>query len=249
VTDLPARGASTARIEYVGHATVLIELDGLTLVTDPVLRRRVAHLRRREPVDARRLDEADGVLISHVHYDHLHAASLRLLRRDVPVVAPVRSGGLLRRFDDVRELDAGEETHIGPLIVRATPALHRARRPLAPRSASLGFIVVGSRTVYFAGDTDLFDGMSGLADPLDLALLPVAGWGATTGHGHLDPERAVEAVVRLRPRIAVPIHWGTLAVVGRRPDAEAAEEFRRLAAERAPEVDVRVLPLGGSTQF
>jgi len=238
-----------ARVEYVGHATVLIELDGLALVTDPVLRRRVAHLRRRGPIDARRLGEIDGVLISHVHYDHLDVPSLRRLRRDVPVVAPVRSGRLLRRFDDVRELDAGDETRIGPLVVRATPALHRAARPLAARSASLGFVVVGSRTVYFAGDTDLFDEMRGLADPLDVALLPVAGWGATTGHGHLDPQRAVEAVVRLRPRIAVPIHWGTLAVVGRRPDDEAPEEFRRLAAERAPEVDVRILPVGGSTQF
>jgi L-ascorbate metabolism protein UlaG (beta-lactamase superfamily) len=239
----------TARLEYVGHATVLIELDGLTLITDPVLRRRIMHLRRREPVDARRFREIDGVLISHVHYDHLDAASLRLLKTDVPVVAPARSAGLLRRFDDVRELDPGDETRIGQLIVRATPALHRARRPLAPSAASLGFVVAGSRTVYFAGDTDLFDEMTGLADPLDLALLPVAGWGPTTGHGHLDPPRAVEAVVRLRPRIAVPIHWGTLAVVGRRPDGEAPEEFRRLAAERAPDVDVRVLPVGGSTRF
>lgn len=238
-----------ARVEYVGHATVLIELDGLTLITDPVLRRRVAHLRRREPVGERVLDKIDGVLISHVHYDHLDMASLRLLRPDTPVVAPARAGRLLRRFDDVRELDAGDETRIGPLLIRATPARHRSRRPRARDSPALGFLVVGSRTLYFAGDTGLFDEMSGLADQLDLALLPVAGWSPRIGPGHLDPQRAVEAVLRLRPRIAVPIHWGTLTVPWRRAGEEPAEEFRALAAERAPDVNVRVLPAGGSTRF
>ena len=99
------------------------------------------------------------------------------------------------------------------------------------------------------GDTDLFDGMEGLVDDLDVALIPIWGWGATLGRGkHLDPQRAAEAARRLAPRIAVPIHWGTYRPLHRGARArfltEPAEAFARAAAEVAPDVDVRVLQPG-----
>ena len=80
--------------------------------------------------------------------------------------------------------------------------------------SAVGFLVRGSQTVYFAGDTGLFPGLEGLADPLDVALLPIWGWGPTLGEGHLDPERAAEAVSLLAPRIVIPIHWGSLHPLG-----------------------------------
>jgi L-ascorbate metabolism protein UlaG (beta-lactamase superfamily) len=238
------------KVTWVGHATVLVELDGVRLLTDPVLRSRVGALRRTEPVNARSLEGLDAVLISHVHWDHLDLPSLDRLGRDLQLVVPRGAGRLLerRRFRHVREIDAGSDLRIGDVTLAAVHAEHPARRgPFGTKAASLGFAVSGSQRVYFAGDTDLFDGMAGLA-PLDLALLPVWGWGEKLGPGHLDPQRAAEALTFLAARVAVPIHWGTLRRIGARsPSRKPADEFARHAALVAPDVDVRILEPGEAT--
>jgi L-ascorbate metabolism protein UlaG (beta-lactamase superfamily) len=223
-------------------------LDGVRLLTDPVLRHRVWHLRRRVPLDTAELAGIDAALLSHVHFDHLDLPSLRMLGNDVTIVVPVGSRRLLRGFSDVREVDVGDEVGLGEVTVRAVPAVHQSAR-LTLRTPSLGYVVSGSRRVYFAGDTDLFEGMASLAGSLDVALLPVAGWGSKVGPGHLDPVRAAEAVRLVRPRIAVPIHWGTLSPFRRSTSAEPPEAFRRRAAELAPEVDVRILQPGAALTF
>jgi L-ascorbate metabolism protein UlaG (beta-lactamase superfamily) len=239
--------AEGASVVYVGHATTVIEVDGVRLLTDPVLRSRVLHLRRHDaPARARHVD---GVLVSHVDYDHLDRPSLRQLDGGLPVVAPRGARPLLRRFDDVRELDPGGEVVLGAVTIRATKAVHRARRAFVRGTPALGFVVEGTRRVYFAGDTDLFDEMSAIAGALDLALLPVAGWGRRVDAGHLDPLRAAQALLRLRPRVAVPIHWGTLTVPWRHRSVTEPVEFRRYAAEVAPSVEVRVLAPGEATAF
>lgn len=239
----------TGAVTYVGHATVLVELDGVRMLTDPLLRAGVAHLRRTGPPPGD-LGPLDAVLISHGHFDHLDLGSLRHLR-SVRTICPWGLGRFLRRrIADVTVLDPWEETTVGPVTVRAVPAAHGGGRPpLYPRVRSVGYVLAGSATVYFAGDTDLFGELEGLVDDLDVALLPVAGWGAKVGPGHLDPERAAEAARRLRPRLAVPIHWGTYERVHRRTrDPEAlhapAEEFARLVREVAPDVEVRILDPG-----
>ena len=243
-TTTPAGG----RLVYVGHATVLVELDGVRLLTDPVLRGRILHLRRRVPPPAP-LGDLGAILISHVHYDHLDLPSLKSLDSDVPVVAPWGTRRAFRRFRDVRELRVGEETRLGDVTVRAVPAVHNsARLPFQP-SLALGFVLSGSRSVYFAGDTDLFAGMADIADDLDVALVPVAGWGPKVGPGHLDPPRAARAVRLLEPRIAVPIHWGTLSTLRARPSPEPPLEFRRLTAELAPQVHVHILQPGAALDF
>jgi L-ascorbate metabolism protein UlaG (beta-lactamase superfamily) len=242
-----------ARVTYVGHATVLVELDGVRLLTDAMLRRRVFHLRRHGVVPAEAYRAVDAVLISHAHWDHLDTRSLAQLGPGVRLVVPRGVHRILRRrgFDDVVEIDAGETVEVGGLNVSATPAEHDAGRgPLGAKTPALGYVIAGSKRVYFAGDTDLFTGMADLA-PLDLALLPVAGWGPRLPPGHLDPRRAAQALRLLEPKTAVPIHWGTYSVVTRaREDASAerapAEDFKRLAAEIAPGVDVRVLAVGES---
>jgi L-ascorbate metabolism protein UlaG (beta-lactamase superfamily) len=112
----------------------------------------------------------------------------------------------------------------------------------------VGYVVRGSHSVYFAGDTDLFDAMRAVA-PLDVALLPVAGWGPRLPPGHLDPARAAEAVLLLEPSIAVPIHWGTYRRLYARPvPGDPPQEFRRAVAAVAPHVDVRILALGETLQ-
>ena len=243
-----------ARITWLGHSTVLVELDGTRVLTDPVLRDRVAHLRRTKPADAGMLYALDGILVSHLHYDHLDFPSLERLGRSVPVVVPSGAGRLLRRrrFEQVVEVETGEEVRIGGLVVRATHAEHEGGRGfLGTEVAALGYLIRGSHQIYFAGDTDLFEEMATLAPDLDVALVPIWGWGPSLGPGHLDPRRAAEALRLLRPLLAVPIHWGTYAPLGfgRLQTAmltDPVTEFRRHAAELAPEVEVRVLDLGGT---
>jgi L-ascorbate metabolism protein UlaG (beta-lactamase superfamily) len=245
------------RVSWLGHSTVLVETAGARLLTDPLLRSRVAHLRR-HVAPAAVPAQVDAVLISHLHHDHLDLPSLRALARDVPLVVPAgaartRAVRSLRR--DVRELAEGDRLEIGGVGVRAVPAVHDDRRlPLGNRAAALGFVIEGGSTVYFAGDTDLFDGMAGIAPDLDLALLPVAGWGPRIGPGHMDPDEAAQAAALLAPAMAVPIHWGTYLPIGRRGRLghllrDPGHEFAARVAERAPGVRVVVLAPGEDVQL
>ena len=151
-------------------------------------------------------------------------------------------------------LRTGEAAAIGGLRVTATPAIHDGRRrPYGPAAAAAGFIVEGARTVYFAGDTDLFEGMAELRGHVDVALLPVWGWGPRLGPGHLDPERAAAAAAMIAPAVAIPIHWGTYAVgpPARRPadPQRPAREFAEHVRRYAPDVEVRVLQPGEDMEF
>ena len=155
----------------------------------------------------------------------------------------------------VVELGTGEAMEIGPLRIRATPSVHDGRRhPIGVRAESVGYLFEGSSTIYFAGDTDLFPGMSELA-PVDVALLPVAGWGPKLGPGHMDPRAAAEAARCCRARVAIPIHWGTYFVTrslealgaGRCRPCRRRRRFARTSLELAPETEVRVLQPGEST--
>jgi L-ascorbate metabolism protein UlaG (beta-lactamase superfamily) len=248
-----------ARIEYVGHATVFVDLDGVRLLTDPLLRNRVVHLRRSTPVPAARsLRGLDAVLISHAHYDHLDLPSLERLGKKLPVVVPRGLGGLLRkrRFESVLEIEVGETFSIGSLRIRVVRAEHdRSRGPLGASADPVGYVVEGSKSIYFAGDTDLFDEMRELG-PVDLALIPIWGWGPALGSGgHLDPAGAAEAVARIRPDLVIPIHWGTyfpihLGLKGRPGFVDLPPvEFLAAVMEAAPDVDVKVLQPGESLEL
>jgi L-ascorbate metabolism protein UlaG (beta-lactamase superfamily) len=248
-----------ARITYVGHATVLVEMDGVRLLTDPVLRRRVGPLRRHgPPPDRRATEDIDAVLISHLHHDHADLPSLRRLSRTLPVFASPGSGDFLRRrgFEAVHELAAGDSASVGGVRVAATEANHPAEgRRFERASKAIGFELHGSRRVYFAGDTDLFDDMEGIGGgQLDLALLPIWGWGTSIGAGHLDPERAARAAALLSPRTVVPIHWGTLYPLGLArlrpgPLRSPAREFAARMRDLAPQVELRVLSPGEATSL
>jgi L-ascorbate metabolism protein UlaG (beta-lactamase superfamily) len=243
------------RIAFLGHSTVQIELDGEAVLTDPLLRDRVAHLRRYAEPPAH--PSASAVLLSHAHQDHLDLPSLRTLGSETPMFVPPGAGAWLRRrgFQNVRELGEGEEDDLGAVTIAAVPADHAGHRyPLGPRSASVGFLVRGSRTVYFAGDTGVFERMAELAGTLDVALLPVAGWGRTLGPGHMDPLDAARAARLLRPRIAIPIHWGTFRPIGRSDRGLAigdgpAREFAAHVGELEPASEVRILAPGEETEL
>ena len=190
---------------------MLLELGGVRLLTDPVLRQRVAHLRRHGEAPEVPAD-IDAVLISHLHHDHLDRPSLRLLMGRPRVIAPLGAGRLARRPGiDVEELRPGDRAEVKGIPVEAVRAVHGSSRlwRVGPSGEPLGFVIGTAPSVYFAGDTDLFPEMERLGR-LDVALLPVAGWGPKLGPGHMDAVRAAEAIALLRPRVAIPIHWGTL---------------------------------------
>ena len=260
--EAPGPESGAGVVTWIGHSTVLVELGGVRLLTDPVLRGRVAQLRRLPALGALPAG-VDVVLVSHAHFDHLDPPSLARLGRDQRIVVPEGTGSTLRRhgFRRVDQVRAGDEVRIGAVAVRATHAEHAGHRfaPFARRwrgregGVALGYVIAGPRVVYFAGDTDLFAGMADLAPGLSLALLPVSGWGPRVGPGHLDPLRAAEALRLLRPEVAVPIHWGTFAPLWWRAApgdrVEPALAFRRHAHDLAPSVDVRVLAPGDRTVF
>jgi L-ascorbate metabolism protein UlaG (beta-lactamase superfamily) len=247
--------AAAERLTWLGHATVALEIGGARLLTDPLLRDHVAHLRRHGPTpDPAAVADLDAVLVSHLHRDHLDVPSLRRLGRTVAVYVPRGAGPFLARlgFTRVRELAVDEEAAVGGAVVRAVAATHDGRRHpgrAGPVAEAIGFEIRGASTVYFAGDTDVFDDMTALAGRIDVALLPVWGWGPTLGPGHMDPAAAARAAALVRPRTAVPIHWGTLFPRGLariRPAAlvEPPRAFARLVAEQAPGVTVRLLSPG-----
>lgn len=249
-------GTTADRIVFVGHATVLIELERVRLLTDPLLRGGVAHLRRQAPlVEEGVFADPDAVLISHMHHDHLDLASLRRLGHKTPLIVPTGAGTWLRSrgFAATTELSVGEAARVGALTVTAVEARHDNRRLGGPRAEPLGYLVSGRRTVYFAGDTALYADMSNLpTSSLDVALLPVSGWGPTLGPGHMDPLDAARAVSLMQPRLAIPVHWGTLLPIGfvRRPRLHLGEPPRLFAehvARLAPNVEVRILAPGQET--
>jgi L-ascorbate metabolism protein UlaG (beta-lactamase superfamily) len=254
VTRLPRR------IKFLGHASVLIDLDDTRIITDPLLRRRVSGLYWRHPSPHSAVNHPiDSVVISHMHQDHLDIPSLRLLGMDTPLLVPRRAGPFLMRrgFTHANELvpweavDVPSRDGVGAVRVIATPARHTGfRPPFGPFGGCLGFIIEGSLRVYFAGDTDIFPEMASLG-PIDIAVLPVAGWGPTLGPGHMNARIAAMALQLIRPKIAIPMHWGTFAPMGMhlrtwqylvRPPLEFLEHSNKLA----PDVDVRILEPGES---
>jgi L-ascorbate metabolism protein UlaG (beta-lactamase superfamily) len=249
---------SPLHITYVGHATCLIEMNGIRILTDPILRDRIGWIarprRRLHPSWSR---DIDAVLLSHMHLDHLDLPSLRRLGRETRLIVPTGSGRLLRRdgFANVQEVQPGDWTKVGPVDVGATFATHDgARHPFGPVGEAVGFVVHGAAAVYFAGDTDIFPEMSDIHGALDVALLPVWGWGPTLGDGHMNPRRAAESLTMLRPRAAIPIHWGSFAPLGMRwfrPRFLSSPpfDFADHASDLAPDVRVHVLRPGNQFRF
>ncbi|HEX2753833.1 MAG TPA: MBL fold metallo-hydrolase [Candidatus Limnocylindrales bacterium] len=260
--DDPAPSAlpiTTVGVRYLGHATVLLELPGIRILTDPFLRDRLGPLRRYGPLPRPGvIGEIDVVAISHAHPDHFDRRSLQSLAGSPLVIVPRGMGGRLRGLGlDVREVAVGERLAIAPdRTLTAVPARHW-RWPGAPRAAAVGYLIEGldgpgRGGIYFAGDTAPYRGMRAFADRVDIALLPVGSWGPHLTPGHLTPRSAAEVARDLGARVAVPIHWGTLypprleRFFGSRL-TEPASRFVAWAGRLAPDLDVRALQPGEAT--
>ena len=211
-------------VTWLGHSTAVLDVDGTRLVTDPLLRRHAGLLRRRgDRPDEETWREADAVLLSHLHHDHAELGSLRMLGPVPVLTAPTSARWLVRRGLHGVGLRAGEWYRVGPggVRVRLSPAVH-GDRPMPHRpNAVNGHLVRGSSgCVWIAGDTSLYPAMSHLPDlagaPIDVALVPVHGWGPRLSGGHLGPIDAARACAIVGARVAIPVHWGTLHAPGSR---------------------------------
>jgi L-ascorbate metabolism protein UlaG (beta-lactamase superfamily) len=231
---------------------MLIEIGGLRILTDPILVDRLMFLTRVvRPLDPSLYAAVDVVLLSHLHLDHFDRLSLARLESGPEIVTGPGGAALARSWgwERVTELAPGQSHEVGDVRITATPARHPGSRPpWGPRGTAVGYLLEsGPARLYFAGDTDLFEEMATMVEgELDVALLPIGGWGPRLGGGHLDPARAAEAAARLRPRFAVPIHWGTLwpyglgRVSSGRLEGPPAEFVRELT-DRVGETGARAL--------
>lgn len=247
------------RLTWWGHSAVLLELDGVRVLVDPVLRRRVGLLRHVDPPSPGPQD-LDAVLVSHLHHDHCDMPTLRRFPAPI-VVPPPHSADWFARQGIAGAVDTavGRTVELGRGVsVTLVPASHSGRRePFGPDALAVGHVVNGPRTsVYLAGDTAVFDGMRDVpaASPrgrIDVAVVPVWGWGPSLGPGHMDPDQAAEAVRLVHPRHAVPVHWGSLHPVGMRRAMRVhlitpGERFVAAVGHHAPGTAVHVLDHRGT---
>jgi len=224
--DLAAPPQTGLRVTWLGHSTILIEIDGRTFLTDPVWGRRTSPVTwagperfYAPPLPLDQLPRLDAILISHDHYDHLDYPTIqRLAGKDVPFVAPLGVGEHLAYWGvperNIRELDWWNEIDLGGLKIACVPARHASGRTLFDKDKTLwaGYALVGARhRVYFSGDTGLFPDMVRIGErygPFDLTLIEAGAYNQAWPDWHLGPEQAVRAHRLVRGRALLPIHWG-----------------------------------------
>ncbi|MBM9507078.1 MBL fold metallo-hydrolase [Actinacidiphila acididurans] len=257
---VPDASATTVSVTWAGHASWVIRIGGLTVLTDPVWSRRIpATPARVTPVGVPwgELPPVDAVVISHNHYDHLDAPTLRRLPRDTALFVPAGLGEWCRRraFTTVTELDWWEAAELSGVRFDCVPAHHWSRRSLTDACRTLwgGWVLSDryGRRVYFAGDTGygpFFDRIGRAHPGIDLALLPIGAYSPRRmlSPVHTDPEEAVRAFLDVGAAAMAPMHWGTFLLSGEPP----LEPITRLrAAWRAAGLRRDALwdlPVGGS---
>jgi len=211
---------------WLGHSSLLINLDGYKIVTDPVLEKRVSVFGPTRyngplPLDINQLTHIDVVLISHNHYDHLNKFSIQLLDPHTKrFVVPLAVGAQLEKWgvsrDKITEMDWWEEIVIGPgFKIAATPTQHFSGRSLTDRNKTLwaSYVLAGPRhKIYFSGDSGYFTGFKQIGlkyGPFDMTFLECGAYNKAWKHIHMLPEETAQAHLDLRGNILHPIHWGT----------------------------------------
>lgn len=242
------------RVTYLGHSSVLITMNGINILADPNFSHHIFFViwrQNRIPMKIRDLPRLDLILISHGHYDHLDRRTIRRLPKDTPVIVPF---GLKRALkfmgkEDIITLGKWKKHRVGDVTVTAVPAEHfMGRPPLFPITGYQGYVIEGDATVYFAGDTGMFDEFSeiGLRWDIDIALLPIGAYSPPSfRRHHMSPEDAIEAGRILRAKSVVPIHWGAFKL-SLEPMREPLPRLKRAAIEAKCPSLLKILSPGQS---
>jgi L-ascorbate metabolism protein UlaG (beta-lactamase superfamily) len=257
---LPAVDATTVAVTWAGHASWVVRVGGLTVLTDPVWSRRILGTPPRiTPVGVawQDLPPIDAVVISHNHYDHLDLPTLKRVPRHTPLFVPAGLARWCRRrgFTAVTELDWWEAAELRGVRFDFVPAHHWSKRTLLDTCRSLwgGWVLTdgAGQRVYFAGDTGYghwFAEIGRRYPGIDLALLPI---GAYEPRGllrpvHTDPEEAVQACVDVGARVMAPMHWATFLLSAEPPLEPLTRVQAAWQAAGRPRADLWDLPVGGS---
>jgi L-ascorbate metabolism protein UlaG (beta-lactamase superfamily) len=246
--------SSGLRATWLGHSTVLVEIGGVRVLTDPVWGARASPSRlvgpkryQPVPVPLKAMPPIDVVVLSHDHYDHLDYPTVReLAKRDVPFVASLGVGAHLGAFgvrpERITELDWWESHQVKGIEVTATPSQHFSGRGLKDRNATLwsSFVIRSPRhRVFFSGDTGLtteYELIRQKLGPFDLVMLEVGGRHPAWGDIHLGPEHALQALALLGGGLFLPVHWGTFTLA-----THAWDEPAEALLELAPKAGARLL--------
>jgi L-ascorbate metabolism protein UlaG (beta-lactamase superfamily) len=251
------------RITYIGHATLLIEIGGKKILTDPNFDSALGGFLARVSAPGIAIDKLpklDMILLTHAHADHLSFRSLAEIQH-APLFAPPAVARWIRRHgvDNAIEFGPGESLTSGSLVIHADAATHSGNRYMVDRwrrQANMYLIATKYDSVFFAGDTALRDNTTQLVERelkgqrLDVALLPIGyapSWKVGFSHGHLTSLNALTLFERLGARYMVPYHWGTFNHVTASA-YDAIREMREHVKTHARGSDVRVLEPGESLQ-
>lgn len=261
-TDIPT-------ITWVGHATFLVQMGGISFLTDPMWSKTASPVPPLGPrrfskpgLSLNKLPTIDFVVISHNHYDHLDIPTLRKLAKinpDTLFFVPVGNGKLLRKYGitQVTEMDWGDSTTFGDLTIYCTPAQHWSKRSLTDTRKALwsSWAIIGpSKRFYFAGDSGYFSGFREIGDklgPFDLAAMPIGAYqpNVMMRAAHMNPEEAVQASLDVRAKAAVGMHYGTFNLSDE-PVAEPPLRFKQAAANgKLGGANSWLLALGETREF
>lgn len=250
-------GPAQTAITWAGHASYVLQIGGLTVLTDPVWSHRIPGVRRRltpPGVAWADLPPVDAVVISHNHYDHLDWPTVRRLPRDTAILCPARLGPWFtkRGFTRVYELDWWESVTLGGVEFDFVPAHHWSRRTLWDTCKTLwgGWVLTAERhRIYFAGDTAYGERFQQIGDRypgIDLALMPVGAYEPRwfMHASHVDPAQAVKACRDLGVRRMATMHWGTFVLSAEPVLAPLREVREAWAAARRDPADLWDMAVG-----
>ncbi|WP_020528614.1 MBL fold metallo-hydrolase [Flexithrix dorotheae] len=215
------------RYIWLGHSTIILEVEGTRLLIDPVFSERVSPFQwsgpKRfydSPIALEDLPEIDAVIISHDHYDHLdHLSIVELAKRDMPFLAPLGVGAHLEKWgvkpDQVKEFDWWQETMIGDVKLVCTPARHFSGRGILDRDKTLwaSWTILGKhKKIYYSGDSGITEQFKEIGDqfgPFDFTIMQIGAYNKNWHDIHLFPEEAIDAQEMLKGEVLIPVHWGT----------------------------------------
>ncbi len=253
----PELGDGQVGVTWIGHASFLLQTQGLNILIDPNWAKWLKVIKRmKHPgIKLHDLPEIDLVLVTHAHFDHLDRKTLRHVAEDQPIVVPFEVGNLVHDlgFRSVHELHYWESFEYGPVKITLTPCHHWGARFLHDSHRGFGGFIIeaGGRTIFHCGDTAYFDGFKEIGErfAIDVALMPIGAYDPPSGREvHMNPEEAMQAFLDLKAERMVPMHYGTFRL-SYEPMDEPPERLRKHAKKHGLGERVSFLTEGQAAVF